>query len=92
MSSYLRAPRTERHPVTKAVGVVLAAAFVVAAFSPLVDLAQWRFSLLLFAAVALWVCLSGRTGQTWQKVHYPRGSVLGASRLNPIYSESSSQG
>ena len=55
VSSYLRAPRTERHPATKAVGVVLATAFVVVAFSPLVDLAQWRFSLLLFAAVALWV-------------------------------------
>jgi len=55
VSSYLRAPRTERHPVTKAVGVVLAAVFVLVAFSPLVDLAQWRFSLLLFAAVALWV-------------------------------------
>jgi DASS family divalent anion:Na+ symporter len=51
----LRAPRIERHRLTKAAGLILATALVAAAFSPLVDLAQWRFSLLLLAAVALWV-------------------------------------
>ena len=48
-------PRTERHLVTKIVGVFLALALGGAAFSPLVDLAQVRFSLLLLAAIALWV-------------------------------------
>ena len=51
----LRATRAERNRVTKAIGLILAAGLVAAAFSPFVDLAQWRFSFLLFAAVALWV-------------------------------------
>ena len=51
----IRAPKPERHQVTKIVGLILAIALVGVAFSPLVDLAQWRFGLLLFAAVALWV-------------------------------------
>jgi hypothetical protein len=36
------------------------------------------------AAIALWVCVSGRTAQSWQKVHYPRGSTFDSGRLNPI--------
>jgi DASS family divalent anion:Na+ symporter len=51
----VRAPRSDRAPVTKTVGLILAIALGAAAFSPLVDLAQWRFGLLLAAAVALWV-------------------------------------
>lgn len=51
----LRAPKAERNRVTKTVGLILAIALVAAAFSPLVDLAQWRFAVLLLAAVALWV-------------------------------------
>ena len=51
----VRAPRSARAPITKIVGLVIAIALGAAAFSPLVDLAQWRFALLLFAAVALWV-------------------------------------
>lgn len=49
-----RIPRVERHRVTKAIGLLVAAGLVVAAFT-LFDLAQWRFTLLLLAAVALWV-------------------------------------
>jgi DASS family divalent anion:Na+ symporter len=44
----------KRRPVTKWVGLLVAAAFVIAAFT-VADLAQWRFTLLLLAAVALWV-------------------------------------
>ncbi|HEY8759195.1 MAG TPA: SLC13 family permease [Candidatus Limnocylindria bacterium] len=51
----VRAPRSARAPITKIVGLVIAIALGAAAFSPLVDLAQWRFALLLFAAVTLWV-------------------------------------
>jgi CRP-like cAMP-binding protein/di/tricarboxylate transporter len=51
----VRPPRTERHPATKLIGVLVALALVAAAFSPLVDLAQVKFSLLLGAAIALWV-------------------------------------
>lgn len=43
-----------RTPLTKWVGLLVAAALVAAAFT-LVDLAQWRFTLLLLAAVTLWV-------------------------------------
>lgn len=50
-----RAPKIERHRLTKIVGLLVAAALVAVAFSPLVDLAQWRFGYLLFAAVVLWV-------------------------------------
>jgi DASS family divalent anion:Na+ symporter len=50
-----RAPKTERHRVTKIIGLVVATVLVGIAFSPLVDLAQWRFGFLLFAAVVLWV-------------------------------------
>ena len=51
----VRPARTERHPVTKIVGVLLALALGGAAFAPFVDLAQIRFALLLAAAIALWV-------------------------------------
>jgi DASS family divalent anion:Na+ symporter len=51
----IRAPKPERGWVTKAAGLIVAVAFGAAAFSPLVDLAQWRFGLLLIAAIALWV-------------------------------------
>jgi len=50
-----RHPRSDRAPITKIVGLIVAIALGAAAFSPLVDLAQWRFGLLLAAAVALWV-------------------------------------
>ncbi|HUQ16956.1 MAG TPA: SLC13 family permease [Candidatus Saccharimonadales bacterium] len=46
--------RAGAHRVVTALGVLAAAAIVGAAFF-LVDLAQWRFSLLLLAAVILWV-------------------------------------
>src|SRR5438552_6759074 len=49
------APKVERHRVTKAIGVIIAAACIGVAFSALVDVAQWRFGFLLLAAVALWV-------------------------------------
>jgi CRP-like cAMP-binding protein/di/tricarboxylate transporter len=51
----VRPPRSKRAPVTKTVGLIIAIALGAAAFSPFVDLAQWRFGLLLAAAVALWV-------------------------------------
>jgi DASS family divalent anion:Na+ symporter len=51
----MRAAKVARHRATKTIGLVLAATFGAIAFSPLVDLAQWRFGLLLAAAVALWV-------------------------------------
>ena len=51
----LRTARPERHAVTKAVGLIVALALAGAAFSPLAELAQWRFALLLFAAVVLWL-------------------------------------
>lgn len=51
----VRRPRSARAPITKIVGLVIAVALGTAAFSPFVDLAQWRFALLLFAAAALWV-------------------------------------
>jgi CRP-like cAMP-binding protein/di/tricarboxylate transporter len=51
----VRPRRPARAPITKIVGVVIAVALGAVAFSPFVDLAQWRFGLLLFAAVALWV-------------------------------------
>jgi len=51
----VRPPRSDRAPITKIVGLIVAIALGAAAFSPLVDLAQWRFGLLLAAAVALWV-------------------------------------
>jgi CRP-like cAMP-binding protein len=54
-SAPVRARAAPRHPATKIAGVIVAIAFIAAAFSPLVDLAQWRFGLLLFAAIALWV-------------------------------------
>ena len=44
-----------RHPAAKVIGLLLALAFGVIAFSPLIDLAQKRFVLLLLAAAALWV-------------------------------------
>jgi len=49
------AGRIARPPAAKVVGLVLALAFGLIAFSPLIDLAQQRFVLLLLAAVALWV-------------------------------------
>ncbi|HEV2011793.1 MAG TPA: cyclic nucleotide-binding domain-containing protein [Candidatus Limnocylindria bacterium] len=57
------AGRIARRPAAKVVGLVLALAFGIIAFSPLIDLlpflrnalAQQRFVLLLLAAVALWV-------------------------------------
>jgi CRP-like cAMP-binding protein len=49
------AGRIARPPAAKVVGLVLALAFGIIAFSPLIDLAQQRFVLLLLAAVALWV-------------------------------------
>ncbi|HEV2250847.1 MAG TPA: SLC13 family permease, partial [Candidatus Limnocylindria bacterium] len=55
VATILAAPRRERHRVTKGIGLVAALAFIAAAFSPLVDLAQWRFGLLVFAAVVLWI-------------------------------------
>ena len=47
--------KPERRRLTKLAGLVVAVTFAAASFSPLVDLAQWRFGLLLLAAVALWV-------------------------------------
>ncbi len=47
-------PRIERHQVTKVIGLLVAAGLVIAAFTAF-DLAQWRFTLLLLAAVALWI-------------------------------------
>jgi len=44
-----------RRPIRKIAGLIVATALVAAALSPLVDLAQWRFTLLLLAAIALWV-------------------------------------
>src|SRR5260221_142010 len=41
--------------VRKAAGVILALGFIAVAFSPLFDLAQWRFAFLLLAAATLWV-------------------------------------
>ena len=47
-------PSPMRHPVAQAVAVAAALALAGAAFF-LVDLAQWRFSLFVLAAVVLWV-------------------------------------
>jgi len=44
-----------RRPAAKVAGLVLAGALIAAAFTPFVDLAQWKFALLLLAAVTLWV-------------------------------------
>jgi CRP-like cAMP-binding protein/di/tricarboxylate transporter len=49
------ASRIARHPAAKIVGLVIALALGIIAFSPLIDLAQKRFVLLLLAAIALWV-------------------------------------
>lgn len=46
--------RPERRGVTKVLGLLAAAAIVVVAFT-LFDLAQWRFALLMLAAVVLWI-------------------------------------
>ncbi len=46
-------PSPARRPAVKAVGVALALVLCAATF--FVDLAQWRFSLFVLAAVALWV-------------------------------------
>lgn len=51
----LRPRRPDRRPPTKIVGLLIATALVATAFTPLIDLAQVRFTLLLAAAVALWV-------------------------------------
>ncbi len=51
----MRGAKPERHRVTKAAGVILALGFIAVAFSPLFDLAQWRFAFLLLAAATLWV-------------------------------------
>ena len=50
-----RAVKPERHPVTKLFGLLFALVCIAVAFSPLLDLAQWRFGFLLLAAAALWV-------------------------------------
>lgn len=47
--------RVGRRPLTKIVGLLAALALAVTALSPVIDLAQWRFTLLLLAAIALWV-------------------------------------
>jgi CRP-like cAMP-binding protein len=49
------AARVVRRPAAKIVGVLVALALAIIAFSPLIDLAQKRFVLLLLAAIALWV-------------------------------------
>jgi CRP-like cAMP-binding protein len=49
------AGRIARHPAAKIVGLVIALVLGIIAFSPLIDLAQKRFVLLLLAAIALWV-------------------------------------
>jgi CRP-like cAMP-binding protein/di/tricarboxylate transporter len=54
LSSGRSAPSPGRRRVVKAVGVVAAVILVAAAFF-LFDLAQWRFSLFVLAAVVLWV-------------------------------------
>ena len=46
-------PRPERQRAVKAIGVAVALALCAASF--FVDLAQWRFSLFVLAAVALWI-------------------------------------
>jgi poly-beta-1,6-N-acetyl-D-glucosamine synthase len=43
------------------------------------------------AAVALLVCLSGRTSQSWQKAHYARGPIFRADRLSPSFSGSTQE-
>jgi DASS family divalent anion:Na+ symporter len=53
-----RAPthaKPERQRVTKIIGLIVAIALGGAAFTPQVDLAQWRFALLFSAAIVLWV-------------------------------------
>lgn len=55
VSTPSRAVKPERHPLTKLIGLLVAAICVAVAFSPLLDLAQWRFGFLLLAAAALWV-------------------------------------
>jgi DASS family divalent anion:Na+ symporter len=47
--------KPERHRVTKIIGLIAAVALAGAAFTPQVDLAQWRFALLFSAAIVLWV-------------------------------------
>lgn len=46
-------PSPARRPAVQAIGVVVA--FILCAATLFVDLAQWRFSLFVLAAVALWV-------------------------------------
>jgi DASS family divalent anion:Na+ symporter len=53
-----RAPthaKPERHRVTKIIGLIVAIALGGVAFTPQVELAQWRFALLFSAAIVLWV-------------------------------------
>lgn len=49
----VRGPRLVRHQVIKTVGLVVAGGLVVAAFTTFDQ--QWRFTLLLLAAVVLWI-------------------------------------
>lgn len=69
-------PRPERQRAVKAVGV--AVALVLCAASFFVDLAQWRFSLFVLAAVALWV--TEPSPPMWSRSPWSRPGWSAASR------------
>jgi len=88
------AGRIARHPAAKIIGSVLAFALGVIAFSPLVDLAQTRFVLLLLAAVALWVTepvpnvvVSLGLVATWivSKLTYDFATLTGFASMNWVF-------
>jgi di/tricarboxylate transporter len=88
------AVRIERNRAAKIVGLVLALAFGTVAFSPLVDLAQIRFVLLLLAAVALWVTepvpnvvVSLGLVATWivSKLTYDFATLTGFASMNWVF-------
>lgn len=88
------AGRIARHPAAKVVGLVLALAFGIIAFSPLIDLAQTRFVLLLLAAAALWVTepvpnvvVSLGLVATWivSKLTYDFATLTGFASMNWVF-------
>ena len=51
----LRGAKPQRNRITRTAGLIVAIALIGVAFSPLLDLAQWRFGFLMLAAVTLWL-------------------------------------
>ncbi|MEP7003588.1 MAG: cyclic nucleotide-binding domain-containing protein [Chloroflexota bacterium] len=83
-----------RHPVAKIAGLLIALTLGAIAFSPLIDLQQKRFVLLLLAAVALWVTepvpnvvVSLGLVVTWivSKLTYDYATLTGFESMNWVF-------